>query len=249
MRNFKMSKKIVVKLNVLAKDLANAKAITEATRGNVFVGVMVKNYPTLEEAIQTVRDYKEAGVPVSVGLGAGDPNQWKKVVEVSVQTKPPHINQVFPAVGYTIGAMEQVGGQGCLVNALISPTGTPGKVSVLTGPKSQDFKENISCEAAIALLNDIGVQSVKFYPIEGDKRLDELSAVVKAAVAGGITMIEPTGGIDAQSVRPVVETCLAAGAEIIVPHIYTAFVDKETGATDPAGVAKTTEELLALVNG
>ena len=71
----------------------------------------------------------------------------------------------------------------------------------------------------------------------------------KEKVEGDFCVFEPTGGIDAQSVRPVVETCLAAGAEIIIPHIYTAFVDKETGATDPAGVAKTTEELLALVNG
>lgn len=243
-----MNKKRVIKLNVLAKDLVNAKAITKATGGNVFVGVMVKNYPTLEMAIQTVKAYKEAGVPVSVGLGAGDPNQWKKVIEVSVQTKPPHINQVFPAAGYTIGAMEHVGGSDCLVNALISPSGTPGLVSVLTGPKSQDFKENISCEAAIALLNDSGVKSVKFYPIDGDKRLDELAAIVKAAVAGGITMIEPTGGIDAKSVYPVVKTCLAEGAEIIIPHIYTGFVDKETGETNPAEVAKTTEELLALLN-
>lgn len=232
-----MSSSTTIRLNVLAKNLENARQITEATKGEVYVGVMVKNFATVEDAVVRVNEYQAAGVPVSVGLGAGDPAEWRRVIDVAVKTKPVHVNQVFPAVGYTLGALESIGSSQTLVNALIAPTGTPGKVSILTGPLSQEYKEVLSCDAAAALMQEIGVKSVKFYPIEGDKHLDELAAMVKAAVKFGITIFEPTGGIDAKSVYPVVKTCLENGAQVVIPHIYTAFVDKVTRVTNATEVA------------
>ncbi|SIB42618.1 Protein of uncharacterised function (DUF1341) [Mycobacteroides abscessus subsp. abscessus] len=67
--------------------------------------------------------------------------------------------------------MEQLDASRTLVNALIEPSGTPGEVYISTGPNSSDFKEKISCEMAANMLAEIGVDSVKFYPINGDKRL------------------------------------------------------------------------------
>ena len=226
-----MSMNPVVRLNVLAKDLKNAREITKATNGQVYIGIMVKQFAVVDDAVKTVLEFQQAKVPVSVGLGAGDPTQWRKVIDVAVRTKPAHVNQIFPAVGHTIGALENVGSSETLVNALISPSGAPGKVSILTGPESRAYQEFLSCDAAAALLQEIGVKSVKFYPIDGDNRLDEVAAMVKAAVKRGIVIFEPTGGIDARSVHKVVEVCAQNGAQIIIPHIYTAFVDKVTGAT------------------
>ncbi|GAA3410142.1 KDGP aldolase [Paenibacillus hodogayensis] len=226
-----MSRKPTVGLNVLAKDVDNARTITDAAPGKVMIGVTVKPFATVEAAVEHIEALHAAGVQVSVGLGAGDPTQWDKVVQVAVRTKPVHVNQVFPAAGYTLGALKQAGASDTIVNALIQPAGEPGKVIVTTGPASRDYAGVLSCDAAAALLADIGVHSVKLFPIEGTKRLDEVAAMVKAAVARGITMFEPTGGIDTETIAPIVQVCADNGAERIVPHIYTSIVDPATGLT------------------
>lgn len=233
-----------IRLNVLAKDIENAKQITEATKGAVYVGLMVKNFASTEEAITTVNDYQANGIPVSVGLGAGDPAQWKKVACVAAQTKPEHVNQVFPAAGYTLGVLASTGSMHTLVNAMVAPTGSPRKVSILTGPLSKSYNEVISCEAAAALMAEVGVKSIKFYPIQGDQRLDELAAMVKAAVSFGITTFEPTGGINTKTVFPVVKACIENGVKLVIPHIYTAFVNPQTGITNAEEVAALTKDLL-----
>lgn len=236
--------KKIIKLNVLASNVENARQLAEAAEGNIYIGVMVKPFPTIDEAVEAVNELQARDIPVSVGLGAGDPAQWQKVVDVAVRTKPAHVNQVYPAAGHTIAAMEAAGSKCTIVNALIRPSGQAGQVSVLTGPISGKYNEYISCAAAAALLQESNIPSVKFYPIGGDKHLDEVAAMVKAAVAAGITMFEPTGGIDVKSVEAVVKTCLDNGATTVVPHIYTALVDQETGLTDPAAV----KALLARLN-
>lgn len=218
--------------NVLAKDVDNAKELVEAAGERVLVGIMVKNFPTEEAVIEQVNLYKENNIPVSVGLGAGDPAMWKKVADVSAKTLPDHINQVFPAAGYTLGRMVQLEASNTLVNALIEPSGTPGEVYISTGPSSSDFKEKVSCEMAAAMLAEIGVDSVKFYPIDGEKRLEEVVAMVKAAVNAGLTVFEPTGGIDVENVHRIVQTCLDNGAETVIPHLYTSLIDKQTGKTE-----------------
>ena len=44
-----------VALNVLAKDVANAKEVFEAAEGYVLVGVLSKDYPTVEEAVMAMK--------------------------------------------------------------------------------------------------------------------------------------------------------------------------------------------------
>lgn len=221
----------VLKLNVLAKNVENARQIVEVTEGRIYIGVMVRDFATVDQAVERVLQYQEVGVPVSVGLGAGDPTQWKKVVDVAVRTNPAHVNQVFPAAGYTVAALQSSGGEQTIVNALIKPSGTPGKVIVATGPNSQQYQDTVSCDAAAAMLAEIGVKSVKFYPVDGASRLEEVAEMVKAAVRQGITSFEPTGGIDQQTVAAVIEICAEHGAEQIIPHVYTSIVDQATGIT------------------
>ena len=46
-----------VALNVLANNTRNAKDIFEATEGYVVVGVLSKDYPTVEEAVTAMKAY------------------------------------------------------------------------------------------------------------------------------------------------------------------------------------------------
>ncbi|MBG9774820.1 KDGP aldolase [Brevibacillus laterosporus] len=224
-----MSSNVKVRVNLLARDAENAKDIMEILNGQVLVGIMVKSFPSVELAVEKVEEYQRVGIPVSVGLGAADPTQWKKVADVAKLTIPPHVNQVFPAAGYTIGLLEGEGATNTVVNAVITPSGTIGKVYVTTGPESQKYEEAISCEAAAALIADMGIPSVKFYPL--NNRLDELAVMVKAAVEAGITIFEPTGGITVENMAETVRICIANGAREVIPHIYTSIVDKATGLT------------------
>ncbi|PAE21059.1 4-hydroxy-2-ketovalerate aldolase [Bacillus sp. 7504-2] len=225
-----MKQKVI--FNVLAKDVENAKELADLAGDRVLIGVMVKNFPSAEAAIEQVELYKDNKIPVSVGLGAGDPAMWKMVADVSAKTVPNHINQVFPAAGYTLGRIHELGEDSTLVNALVEPSGSPGQVYISTGPSSSHFKEKVSCEMAATMLAELGVDSVKFYPIDGDRRLDEVIAMVKAAVDAGLTIFEPTGGINVENVQRIVQTCLDHGAETVIPHLYTSLIDQETGKTE-----------------
>ncbi|MFB5195866.1 KDGP aldolase [Neobacillus sp. KR4-4] len=229
--------------NVLAKDVENAKEIYEVGKEQILIGLTVKDFPSDEAAIDAVTSYKNEGIPVSVGLGAGDASVWKNVVNVSTKTIPSHVNQVFPAAGYTLGAMQQFGAHHTIVNALIEPSGVVGEVYISTGPISKQLKEKVSCELAASMLEEIGIHSVKFYPIDGDKRLDEVAAMVRSAVSSGIKVFEPTGGIDLNNVHSIVQTCFDNGAELVIPHLYTSLMDKQTGKTEVEKV----EQLLTMV--
>lgn len=238
-----------VAVNLLARDAANAREVWEATEGHAAIGVLLADHPSVEAAVRQVRSFQEVIPVVSVGLGAGDPNQWQRVADTALQTDPGHVNQVFPAAGYTVGALRAKGmAGGNVVNALVSPTGIPGRVIISTGPRSSHTPAaQVDCATAAAMLAEVGVDSVKFFPIEGDARLPEVAAMAKAAAEAGIPVFEPTGGITVANVARVVETCLKAGSPVVMPHIYSAIIDKETGRTRPADAAALLAEIRRVV--
>ncbi|WP_110929136.1 KDGP aldolase [Bacillus massiliglaciei] len=217
--------------NCIAKDVENAKEIVQVAGNRVLIGIMVKSFPDTQSAVDEVTLYQEQNIPVSVGLGAGDPAVWKQVADVSAATLPKHINQVFPASAYTLGRLEEAGAANTIINALVKPSGIPGQVIIATGPDSSRFEETVSADLAAVMLAEMGVDSVKFYPIEGDKRLEEVAAMAKAAADAGIKYFEPTGGITVENVDVIVKTCLESGAETVIPHLYTSLVDRDTGET------------------
>src|SRR5699024_258364 len=111
-------------LNVLASDLDNAKAIYEAADGHVVIGLLSVNYQTVEEAVEDMTKYKEElGGAISIGLGAGDPNQWKMVADICRAVDAEHVNQVFPAVGYTRACLKH---EAAFINSLVHPAEAPG---------------------------------------------------------------------------------------------------------------------------
>ena len=66
-----------VMINLLARDLDNAVEVAEALDGHVLVGVLTKNYPTVEACVADVKAYMKKLTNVSVGLGPATPSSGR----------------------------------------------------------------------------------------------------------------------------------------------------------------------------
>ncbi|ORM66087.1 2-dehydro-3-deoxy-phosphogluconate aldolase [Pantoea rwandensis] len=216
-------------LNVLAGSKQNAKEIWQAAEGHVLVGVLSKSYATNEEAIADMREYAALiDNALSVGLGAGDPNQSAMVSEISAVLQPQHVNQVFTGVATSRALLGQ---NHTVVNGLISPTGTPGLVKISTGPRSSQAEDAIvPIDSAIAMLQDMGGSSVKYFPMGGLKSVNEYRAVAEACARHDF-WLEPTGGIDLYNFEAIVQIALDAGVSKVIPHVYSSIIDSATGDT------------------
>ncbi|MDD3404057.1 MAG: KDGP aldolase [Hespellia sp.] len=217
-------------LNVLAGSLKNAEEIYEAAEKYVAAGVLSADYPDVESAVADMKKYMEVlEGNLSVGLGGGNPAQWKAVADISKEVKANHFNQAFCAVGYT---RANVGNDACHINSMISPSGTPGLVKISTGPISRECEEPalIPVATAIAMIKEMGGNSIKFFPMGGLKCKEELKAVAEACAAADF-ILEPTGGIDLDNFREILEIILNAGVTQVIPHVYSSIIDKETGNT------------------
>ncbi|WP_397351686.1 2-dehydro-3-deoxy-phosphogluconate aldolase [Oceanobacillus kimchii] len=214
-------------LNVLAADITNAKEIYEATDGHVLIGLLSSNYNSVHEALEDIKVYdKELDGAISLGLGGGNPEQWKMVADISREYQPRHINQVFPKVGYTRATVNH---SQTMINSLVKPTGRPGFVDIATGPTNKD-PIIVEVEAAIQLSKEMGGNSLKFFPMGGTSRLEEYEAVAEACAREGF-YLEPTGGIDVQNSSQIMEIALRAGVKKVIPHVYSSIIDASTGRT------------------
>ncbi|PKH23157.1 2-dehydro-3-deoxyphosphooctonate aldolase [Enterobacterales bacterium CwR94] len=222
-------------LNVLAGSKENAREIWQAADGHVLVGVLSKNYSSVESAVADMREYAALiDNALSVGLGAGDPNQSAMVSAISAQVQPQHVNQVFTGVATSRALLGQ---SQTVVNGLISPTGKVGYVNIATGPLSCKQPQGIvPVETAVALLKDLGGSSVKYFPMGGLKAIEEFKAVAKACAEQDF-WLEPTGGIDLDNYEAIMQVALDAGVSKVIPHIYSSIIDSATGNTRPQDVA------------
>lgn len=223
-----------VSLNVLANSIENAEDCYQAAEGYIVLGVLSKNYATDEEAIEDMKKYAaKTNNALSVGLGAGDPNQSAMVTRLVKELHPQHVNQVFTGVGPSREALNQ---DQSVINGLISPTGRVGYVNIATGPlSSQAPTAEVPIETAIAMLKDMGGTSVKYFPMNGLKHKDEYSVVAKACAEQGF-YLEPTGGIDLENFEEILQIAIDAGVEKIIPHVYSSIIDPESGDTRPEDV-------------
>ncbi|MDA9472703.1 2-dehydro-3-deoxy-phosphogluconate aldolase [Enterococcus sp. 5H] len=221
-------------LNVLANSIENAKECYEAAEGHVILGVLSKNYPTDEAAIEDMKKYAvKTNNALSVGLGAGDPNQSQMVSRISAELQPQHVNQVFTGVGT---ARALLGQNETIVNGLVSPTGKVGIVNIATGSLSSQAPEGeIPIETAIKLLQDMGGSSIKYFPMKGLAHIEEYKVVAEACAKYDF-YLEPTGGIDLENFEEIVQIAVDAGVKKIIPHVYSSIIDKKTGDTKPEDV-------------
>lgn len=226
-------------LNVLANSVENAKECYEAADEHVVLGVFSKNYDTDEAAIEDMKKYQDAtNNALSVGLGAGDPNQSAMVSRLSQDLQPQHVNQVFTGAGTSRALLGQ---NDTIVNALVSPTGKVGLVNIATGPlSSKEEVAEVPVATAIALLKDMGASSVKYFPMHGLEHRDEYEFLAKACAEHDF-YLEPTGGIDLENFEEIVQIAVDAGVKKIIPHVYSSIIDKETGNTKPEAVKELLE--------
>ncbi|MGY3724221.1 2-dehydro-3-deoxy-phosphogluconate aldolase [Granulicatella balaenopterae] len=231
-------------LNVLANSLENAKECYEAAEGNVVLGVLSKNYATDAAALKDMAMYqKEVNNALSIGLGAGDPNQSGMVTRLAKELHPQHVNQVFTGAGTTRCALGQ---NETFVNALVSPTGKVGYVNIATGPLSSlSEPTEIPVATAIALLKDMGASSIKYFPMKGIKHIDEFKFIAQACAENDFAL-EPTGGIDLDNFEEIIQIAYDAGVKEIIPHVYSSIINPETKNTNPEDV-KTLMEIVKKV--
>lgn len=226
-----------VALNVLASSIENAKEVFVAAEGYVLVGVLSKDYPTVDAAVAAMKEYGEViEDAVSIGLGAGDNRQAAVVAEIAKYYPGTHINQVFPAVGTT---RANLGEKDSWINSLVSPTGRAGYVNISTGPESAAMSETavVPIKAAIALIRDMGGNALKYFPMKGLQCEEEFRAVAKACGEEGFAL-EPTGGIDLDNFAQILEIALEAKVPKVIPHVYSSIINKETGKTNEEDVRK-----------
>ncbi len=236
-----------VALNVLANSVENAKEVFEAAEGYVLVGVLSKDYSTVEEAVTAMKEYgKEIDEAVSIGLGAGDNRQAAVVAEIAKYYSGSHINQVFPSVGAT---RANLGEKDSWINSLVSPTGRAGYVNISTGPVSAAHEEQaiVPIKTAIALVRDMGGNALKYFPMKGLSSEDEFRAVAKACGEEGFAL-EPTGGIDKENFEPILRIALEANVPQVIPHVYSSIIDKTTGKTNVEDVCELLETVKKLVD-
>lgn len=237
-----------VAINVLAKDIENAKEVVKAADGHVAIGVLSKQFKTAEEGIVKVNKWLEEIPTVSVGLGAGDPMQWEKAAKIAAATDPGHVNEVFTGAPVAAGMLLANNAENTIVNSLISPTGIVGKVKISTGPLSQNGKDAIvDVETAVLMLKDMQVDAIKFFPMGGLKSIDELKAVANACAKYHLFSLEPTGGITVENFREILKTCLDAGVNRVMLHVYSSIIDKKTGETRTEDVKKLFEIIKDLI--
>ncbi|EML9988378.1 MULTISPECIES: 2-dehydro-3-deoxy-phosphogluconate aldolase [Citrobacter] len=237
-----------VAINVLAKDIANAREIYDAAEGHAVIGILSAQFSSVDEGVLEVKRWMADVPSISVGLGAGDPAQYYKAAMIAAKVHPAHVNQTFTGSGFAAGALAATGGEQTHINALVSPTGTPGDVLISTGvSSSKGTPARVSCDAAVRMMQDMGAHAAKFFPMGGEKSLPELYVLASSAARNGMTLIEPTGGIDLDNFGVILQTCLEAGVPRVMPHVYSSIIDPQTGNTRPEDIVRLMDIIKALV--
>jgi hypothetical protein len=225
-------------LNVLAGSKDNASEIYEAAEGHVLVGVLSKNYPDVASAVADMREYaKLIDNALSVGLGAGDPNQSAMVSEISRQVQPQHVNQVFTGVAPA---------------ARCSGRTRPWSTAWSRRPARRDGEDlhrpaeqrrgGRHCAAGNRhrAAERYGRQLHQILP-DGRPEAPRRVRSGGQACARHDFWLEPTGGIDLENYSEILQIALDAGVSKIIPHIYSSIIDKASGNTRPADVRQLLE--------
>ena len=225
-------------LNCLADGIDNAKDILDTMNGNALIGVLSSQYASVEEALSGIAEYqKNCEGNISLGLGAGDPKQWERVARIAARMEFKHINQIFSAVGFTraLGLSKDA-----VINGLVSPCGKPGFLKISTGPLSSLKADGIvPADTAIAMIREMGGNSVKYFPMKGlsQEFKNEFKALARACAKNKF-ILEPTGGINLANVEEILSCALDEGVEQVIVHVYTSIIQKESGKTNIEDVKK-----------
>ncbi len=226
--------------NFLASSEKNAADIIEAGKGYIVPGIVSDKFHSIEAGAAMIKELKKTSPIVSVGLGGGgNPDNWRKVLEIAALSEPGHLNQPFETASYTKGFLDAKGLPNQIVNALVKPTGTVGKIQLSSG-KILD----VTTFLEIAL--EQGIESIKMMPVQGKQHLEELIYLTSQASMLGIRGVEPAGGIDATNIIDIIEGVKNIDIEFFMPHIFGSTIDPVTGETIPGKVKEIIEKVVGV---
>ncbi len=152
-------------LNFLAE---NAREIYDAIDGYTFIGIGIlsNRFDNYQEGMEFIREFQKSVPAVSIGLGARNPRQFQKVALIVAGTNPTHVNQVFTGAGYGTRALK-ANNNDTVINVLISPTRTLGKIKISTGELSAKKTDAIiNVDTAMAMVLNMRAHTIKFCPME-----------------------------------------------------------------------------------
>src|SRR5699024_219410 len=166
---------------------------------------------------------------ISIGLGGGNPEQWKMVCDIAQENDILHINQVFPKVGYTDGISKN---KDAWINALVHPAEEIGYVNIASGPASGNLPAaNIPVRTAITLIKEMGGNALKLFPLKGIQQKEHYKHIAEICAEENFAL-EPTGGITLDNFQEIISIAKDAGVKKIIPHVYSSIIDQRTGLTN-----------------
>src|SRR5699024_1466685 len=166
---------------------------------------------------------------ISIGLGGGNPEQWQMVCDIVQEAEITHINQVFPAVGYTRGISKY---QQAWINGLIHPGEEPGYVNIATGQEPSKLPAaRDPVKTTITLIKEMGRNALKLFPVKGLEQREHYQRIAEVCAEEDFPL-EPTGGITIDNFKEVISLAKNAGVTKLIPHIYSSIIDKTSGWTN-----------------
>nr|WP_199558563.1 KDGP aldolase [Spiroplasma sp. ChiS] len=101
----------------------------------------------------------------------------------------------------------------------------------------------VDIATVIAIIKDMGGNSIKFFPMRGLETIEEYRAVVQACVEADF-ILEPTGGIDLTNFQEIIQIAVDMGIKKIIPHIYSSIINSVTKTTNVDDIKK----LMKMIN-
>lgn len=220
-------------VNLLPKTDDEAKLIHDSLGSNWWAGVVLGDFSRIEDAVDRAERWAAWGIPVSIGLGDGDPKQWRRALDAALGSGAPHLNQPWACAGYAWGVLS-AGRSGTVVNALVSPyDGTTFRVQ--TSPERPSTTVLAPIEFVLQGLGVLGVPSVKYFPLRGDGAREMVKTLAETmARTEGPKILEPSGGMQPTDLSWLMDLTDSTGV-VVIPHIYSAMRD-ESGKIDRAKV-------------
>jgi len=236
-----------VLLLVPARDAGNAAEVMSTLDGAGLVALIAKTFADARVLAEEVRKAKQRVGLVSIALGDADNTQSDKVIAAALESRPAHINLPYLRACYAKGTFDGLqGDRGMVVNALVTSTAEPNLVSLSTetAPDADETHDiRIRTRDAALILKELHFETIKTQFGPNGLDLGWPQSAAKAACEAGLDLIEPSSKITFENIADVVRACLKGGVSYVMPHIFTALIDKETGATRPEAVA----DLVALL--
>ena len=220
-------------INLLPRSDAEVKQIQDALGDRWYAGVVLKDFATLDEAEERVRSWTGLGANISVGLGDGSAQEWRRALEIAIRVESvPHLNQPWLSSAYAHGLLKGLG-RDMLVNCLIHPD-PRGRGLTVAHDIPETIVSSLTPDQCVAILHGLGLKSIKLYPMRGQAGRGVLEALADA-MSGQCapSIIEPSGGLSPEDLDWVYSMGEEYGV-VMIPHLYSSVRKSDGSLSDDA---------------